>query len=215
MSRLRWKKRLGNLPQAALDSYVLNLSQEKLLDWEQWTEGFNHIELEVGCGKGRFLIDAAMEHSDTLFIGIEPYHTLILYVLEQILDEKLENVSLLEGRIEAALAEFIPSNSLDAAHIYFPDPWPKARHAKRQVVSQEFLSDMAKALKTDAPLHLATDVKAYYDEMAQLLAAHPAYAIQDAWDLKSRPSKCFTHFDAKAREKGSNVYFIESQKQGQ
>ena len=80
------------------------------------------------------------------------------------------------------------------------------------MVKPAFLDALSHSLKAGATWHFATDVQAYYQQALELLQAHADYTVQKTWDLASKPSASFTHFDAKAREKGSNVYFIQGEK---
>ena len=113
----------------------------------------NPIHIEVGMGKGRFLMDMARLHPERNFIGIEMYDSVLLRALQkrEELEEQGESFSnLVFIRVDARLLpEIFEKDEVDGIYLNFSDPWPKARHAKRRLTSREFLARYEQVLKKD------------------------------------------------------------------
>lgn len=106
----------------------------------KWNEIFNNdnpIEIEIGMGKGDFIIGMAKKHPDVNFIGIEMYDSVIVRAVQKIEDEKINNLRLI--RMDAGDIENIFKREIDKIYLNFSDPWPKERHAKRRLTSHNFL----------------------------------------------------------------------------
>lgn len=117
---------------------------------------YKEIILEIGFGDGGHLAAQALRNKDSGFIGSEIYINGIASLLKKISDEKIENIKVFREDARIFL-EKIPDESLDKIFILFPDPWPKAKHHKRRLVSQGTLELLHKKLKAGGFLRLATD----------------------------------------------------------
>ncbi len=139
-----------------------------------------HIYLEIGFGGGEHLVYQAAEHRDVGIIGCEPYINGIAELLKNIESHKLENVRIYPGDARL-LIEKLPDASLDRIFILYPDPWPKARHHKRRLISKDFLGSLARIMKPGAELRLATDHADYCTWMLEQLLPHSDFS----WTAKS------------------------------
>lgn len=133
------------------------------------------VWLEIGFGAGEHLAYQATAHPDCGFIGSEVFEPGIAHLLTEIKDRPLANVRLFIDDARLVLAALAPQ-SLGRAFILHPDPWPKERHKKRRIVSQETLDHLAVALRDGAELRIATDDADYGEWIAERLAAHPDFA---------------------------------------
>ncbi len=138
--------------------------------------------IEIGFGAGEHLAWQAAHRPDRGFIGCEPYINGVARCLGLIERGNLSNVRIHDNDARFVLAA-LPANSLDAAYILFPDPWPKSRHHKRRIVSRPTLDRLALLMKPGAELRLATDDPSYLPWMIEHACCHPAFA----W-LAARPS---------------------------
>ena len=133
----------------------------------RWAEIFgneNPIHIEVGMGKGRFLMDMAVLHPEINYVGIEMYDSVLLRAVQK--REKLETEikNLFFIRMDARqLPEVFAEGEVDRIYLNFSDPWPKDRHAKRRLTSHEFLARYEKILKKDGTLEFKTDNKDLFD----------------------------------------------------
>jgi len=124
--------------------------------------------LEIGFGGGEHLTGQAARHADTGYLGVEPFINGVAKALTQIDEAGLENVRLFEGDARDVM-ERMPDQCLDRIFLLFPDPWPKARHAKRRFVQDETAAEFVRLLKPGGSLRVATDVKAYADHALWIL----------------------------------------------
>ena len=166
------------------------------------------IELEIGSGKGLFLIRAAKENPNRTFIGMELATKYAREAQEKLEKENSTNAVFLACDAVALMAQDVPDSSVVAVHVYFPDPWWKARHRKRRVLSDEFLRHAGRALVTGGELHVWTDVEEYFREALDAAATTGLYATprkeeagEPRHDLDYR-----THFERRTRLAGDPVW---------
>ncbi|MGD2094410.1 MAG: tRNA (guanosine(46)-N7)-methyltransferase TrmB [Phycisphaerales bacterium] len=129
------------------------------------------VHIEVGSGKGTFLLNQARAQQDDNFLGIEWARKYFRFAVDRIGRWGLTNVRII--RIDAAvfLADFVPDSSVDFFHIYFPDPWPKKRHHKRRLICPANLEHLIRCLKTAGQIRIATDHSDYFEQIKMVLAA--------------------------------------------
>lgn len=139
---------------------VAHWAQKSIEDFYNFKSDFKKIKLEVGFGSARHLLYRANEERDTLFIGIEIHTPSINQLLTQINLQELDNIWVVnyDARL---LLEMLPSNILDTIYVHFPVPWDKKPH--RRVISDFFINEALRALKSGAILELRTDSQNYYE----------------------------------------------------
>lgn len=133
------------------------------------------VELEIGCGKGRFLMAAAARWPERDFLAIEYVGALVRKVRDKAVRAGLTNVRLLNGDAKEIFEKRLPPASLSRVHVYFPDPWPKRRHAKNRLFAPPFPDLLARALAPRGELLLATDHDPYFREAVARLALHGGF----------------------------------------
>lgn len=154
------------------------LTREVLATWaiDAWFPRHAPLEVEVGSGKGMFLRTFGAKHPERNFLGIEVAFQYARYAAYRAAQSGLENVRAANGDAVAIFAEVIPSSTLSAVHVYFPDPWWKARHKKRRVLCDTFLKSVERVLLPGGVLHFWTDVEEYYHTTLELIAAETKLA---------------------------------------
>ena len=131
------------------------------------------VEVEIGSGKGSFLVAESEVRPDTLFLGVERARRYWLYAADRLRRRERPNARIVRGDARDAL-EAMPEGSVSGLHLYFPDPWPKRRHAHRRLLIQpEFLAACERVLAAGAPLRVVTDDPGYFDQIEAALAARP------------------------------------------
>ena len=140
--------------------------------------GAGPCEVEIGCGNGHFLSSYAASRPGTLLIGIDIKAKRCRRAREKAEKRGLANVQILHGTAEGFLHD-LPPCSVDAFHIYFPDPWPKSRHRKRRFFTMETLATMHSRLRGDGRVYFGTDFFDYYLQAKVLLALHGGFRISD------------------------------------
>jgi tRNA (guanine-N7-)-methyltransferase len=131
------------------------------------------LVVDVGFGRGEFLIDAAQKEPQRAFVGIERCFKRTLKMARRLARLGIGNIRLVESTAQMGIPELFAPQSIECAWINFPDPWPKDRHAARRLVQAPFLRDLASRLAVGGVLHLATDDAAYAAQMAEVLAGEP------------------------------------------
>lgn len=163
--------RLRNIPGAKeeiIDSpYVINEPKELKGRWAERFGNKNPIKIEVGMGKGRFLMDLARQNPDINYVGIEMYDSVLLRALqkrEELAAEGQELSNLFFIREDARLLpEIFAEEEVAGIYLNFSDPWPKARHEKRRLTSRVFLERYTKILARDGVLEFKTDNRGLFD----------------------------------------------------
>lgn len=131
--------------------------------------GRRPVELEIGCGKGRFLLAAAGQWPERDFLAGEHAKSLVFKVAKRALRQERQNVRLLAGDAKALVRALAPG-SLSRVHVYCPDPWPKRRHAKHRLFAPPFPDELARALAPGGELLFTTDHDPYFREVVARLA---------------------------------------------
>jgi len=174
------------------------------------------LEVEVGSGKGLFLASAAAGNPDHNFLGIEVARKYALHAASRIATRGLHNACLVHGDALAIFRELLPDASLAAVHVYFPDPWWKARHRKRRVMNDKFLKDVERTLLPGGILHFWTDVQEYFETTLALIPA--ATRLIGPLEVPERMAQhdldYRTHFERRMRLSGEPVYRTEFRKTG-
>jgi len=147
------------------------LSEDGRIDFVRIFGRPGPVHIEIGTGKGTFLLNQARAHPDDNFLGIEWARKYYRCAVDRIGRWGLTNVRIIRTDAAAFLADFIPDNSVDCFHIYFPDPWPKKRHHKRRFICPANLEHLIRCLKTGGQLRIATDHADYFEQIKTVLAA--------------------------------------------
>lgn len=163
--------RLRNIPRA--DEYIENHSktineiQMKLLknNWLKVFENNSPIHIEIGMGKGQFIINLAKQNPQNNYIGIERYSSVLLRALEKYDTEEFKGVDNIRFICMDAkeIEEVFGKQEIDKIYLNFSDPWPKARHAKRRLPSKEFLARYDVILNKKGSVEFKTDNRELFD----------------------------------------------------
>jgi len=125
------------------------------------------VIMEIGFGMGEATAQIAAADTTTGYLAVEVHRPGIGKLLLRVEELQLKNVRTIEGDAFEVFEQMIVDNSLDGVHLFFPDPWPKARHFKRRIVNQEFIAAVAAKLKPGAFFHIATDWQPYAEWIAE------------------------------------------------
>ena len=131
-------------------------------------QGAFHIE--IGAGKGTFLLNQARALPDDNFLGIEWARKFYRYAVDRIGRWGLKNVRIIRTDAAAFIAGSVPDESVDIFHIYFPDPWPKKRHHKRRFICSANLEHLIRCLKKSGQIRIATDHDEYFEQIKAVLS---------------------------------------------
>jgi tRNA (guanine-N7-)-methyltransferase len=202
-------RRGRRLPLEELAPYLLDVPTPPApLAWPAVFGNDNPVELEVGFGKGLFLLTAAQALPAVNFVGVEIVRKYQLFAATRLAIRGLRNVRLACADARLFLRDCIPSGSLRAVHVYFPDPWWKTRHRKRRVFTAEFAAQCQRVLRPGGRLHVVTDVEEYYQVIGGLVAANSRLRPLPPPDPKAPAHDLdyLTNFERKFRKEGRPIY---------
>ncbi len=168
------------------------------------------IELEIGCGKGGFLLRRARECSDRGFIGLEWANKFFKYAADRMARWGVNNVRIMRADAHHMFIHQMTPGCLAALHVYHPDPWPKKRHHKRRLISEQFVEHAVAALQSGARWAIQTDHAEYYEwirervdpraELTEIAYDDPGFGIVD--------EEAGTNFEIKYLREGRPIYRV-------
>lgn len=165
--------------------------------------------LEIGFGRGEFLLDLAERAPGVAHVGVEVSWKRVLKMARRLARSELANVRLLHGLGQQVVAEAIAPGSLEAVWINFSDPWPKKRHHGRRLVQAPLVAALAERLCPGGLLHVATDDPGYAEHIDAVLAAEPrlANAFAPARWRPEVPGRTPTAYEREWRAEGRPLHF--------
>jgi tRNA (guanine-N7-)-methyltransferase len=196
----------------------IGLDSDKLprpLDWDALFGNANPVELEIGIGKGTFLTEQARARPEVNFFGIEWARWFWRYASDRLRRHNCNNARTVRAEANFFLTEFVPSDSISVLHIYFPDPWPKARHHKRRLIQPPFLKLVERTLTPGGRLQVVTDHQGYFEENIEPAIRGSSLAIVDYNRPGSAGEGEFvgTNFERKYAREGRPFYALAAVKQ--
>lgn len=162
--------------------------------------------LEIGCGTGTSTLAMAQQEPDLDVIAVEVYRRGLAQLLSGIDREAVDNIRLIRGDGVDVLEQLLPPGSLTGVRVFFPDPWPKARHHKRRLLQPATLALIADRLRPGGVLHAATDHAGYAAQIAEVGDAEPRLRrARPGEELPISTDRPITKYETKARHAGSAV----------
>ena len=160
------------------------------------------VIMEIGTGMGESTALIARDHPDDGFFGVELHRPGLGALLARINELGLTNLRLVEEDARVLLAKYTPDHSLDAIHLYFPDPWPKTKHNKRRIVQDDLLPVLAQKLVPGGYIHIATDWLPYAVWIQEVFDRSPLFT----GGVIERPDfRPITKFEGQGLRKGHVV----------
>lgn len=162
--------------------------------------------LEIGSGMGEATVTIAQQHPKNDYLAIEVHTPGVGSLLSQIKILELTNLRIIQHDAIEVLQHMLPAESFDGVHIFFPDPWPKARHHKRRLIQPVFISLLCKHLRSGGYIHVATDWKDYAEQILFVLS-NEALLTNTTIDYAVRPQyRPLTKFEQRGLRLGHNVW---------
>jgi tRNA (guanine-N7-)-methyltransferase len=192
-----------------LAPYLLEIPDAEVpLSWPAIFGNDHPIEIEIGFAKGLFLLTASAAQPETNFLGIEIARKYQLYTATRLAKRARHNVRLVCGDARPLLHAAVPAGSVQAIHVYFPDPWWKKRHLKRRLFTAEFAAACEHVLRPGGHLHVVTDVADYHQLVRDLVAAATQLVELPAADpgTPAHDLDYLTNFERKFRKEGRAIF---------
>ena len=205
--RLRHIK--GAEEEIAESPYVVQDPQSLKGRWHEFFGNDNPIRIEVGMGKGKFIMELAQMNPDINYVGIERYSSVLLRGLQKRAELELSNIYFM--RIDALeLTEVFAENEVERIYLNFSDPWPKDRHAKRRLTSKEFFARYNVILKADGRVEFKTDNRPLFDFSVESVKEAGWKLDAVTYDLHHDEELCqgnvMTEYEEKFSSKGNPIH---------
>lgn len=208
--------RLRNKPwaQDKLDAHPEYVPQEAEQFRGKWQTRFEKVQplhIEVGSGKGRFIVEMAKAHPEINYISIEIQTSVIVSVLELQLEAQLPNLQILhaDGR---NLNQYFEPGEVSRIYLNFSDPWPKKRHEKRRLTSADFIKQYEEILVADGEIHFKTDNQGLFEYTLYSFSQY-GIKLKQVWlDLHHSDfeGNIMTEYEEKFSSKGNRIYRLEA-----
>ena len=209
---MRLKNIKGASEKILLGKYFINNPSEYKGKWHKLFNNNNPIYVEIGMGKGNFIIKNALNNPNINYIGIEMYDSVILRAVEKTNELELNNLYLV--RMDARLIEDIFDKEIDLIYLNFSDPWPKDRHAKRRLTSPRFLERYDKIFKGTKKIIMKTDNNPLFDYSLETLKEYGYILSNVTRDLhKDKDNIITTEYEDKFTSKGIKINYLEGVKE--
>ena len=191
--------------------YFINNPNEYKGKWHKLFNNNNPVYIEIGMGKGNFIIKNAIENPNINYIGIEMYDSVILRAVEKTNELELNNLYLI--RTDARLIEDVFDKEIDLIYLNFSDPWPKERHAKRRLTSTRFLARYDNIFRGDNHIIMKTDNLDLFNYSVDSLKEY-GYTINEiSNDLhKEKDNIITTEYEDKFTSKGMKINYFAASK---
>ena len=195
-------------------TYYLDNPKDYRGKWKELFGNNNPIYIEIGMGKGNFIIENAKEFPNINFIGIEKYDSVIVRAIQKSNDLELDNLKIV--RIDARFIEELFDKEVDKIYLNFSDPWPKDRHYKRRLTSYVFLEKYDKIFKNNkCNIEMKTDNIDLFNFSVESLKEHGYQIIYKTNDLhKECIPNIMTEYEEKFSNKGIKINKLVATKEG-
>ena len=196
-------------PSVNVDKHLSFVSElEKPFDPQSLFEKPQPLELEIGSGKGHFVLQHSQKNPDRHYLGNEIAKKYARFGAYRLAKHGVPNGHILSGDGLLFFKEFLPDQCADDVHVYFPDPWWKERHRRRRVMQPSFVSDVDRVLVSGGRLHFWTDVEQYFDETINLVADCSNFSEPKPVEpnVPEHDMDYQTHFERRMRMNAHDVY---------
>lgn len=191
----------------ASSPYVIQEPETRRGNWNQVFCNSNPIEIEVGMGKGRFIMELAQTHPDINYIGIERYSSVLLRGLEKRSQLELDNIYFM--CIDAkTLPDIFAPGEVSRIYLNFSDPWPKDRHAKRRLTSPAFMGVYGRILAPGGTVEFKTDNRELFEYSLESIPASGWNILAHTFDLHGNPmaeGNVMTEYEMKFAGEGKPI----------
>ncbi len=140
-------------------------------NFQDYFDSEQPLEVDLGAGKGRFILARAAKHPDINFLGIERKLVRVRKIEKKAYRDGTHNIRLLRLEGQYSVQYLFPDASVSTYYIFYPDPWPKAKHHKNRLMKADFVDQLHRTLQTGGKIHFSSDHLPYYDEVKELMDA--------------------------------------------
>ena len=192
--------------------YIVQSPEDYKNDWHKVFNNSNSIYIEIGMGKGDFILENAIRYPNINFIGIEKYDSIIALAIKKIEKYDLDNLRLI--RMDALNIDNVFNKEIDKIYLNFSDPWPKERHAKRRLTSNVFLEKYNKLFINKPIVEFKTDNRSLF-EYSLVSFNNAGYIIKEiSLDLhnSTKDDNIMTEYEQKFSRNNNCIYYVKVEK---
>lgn len=204
--RLRHKPHA--IPKMQESDYIIFEAKDHKGKWQEIFKNENEIELEIGAGKGDFIVNKAERNPDVNYLALEMNTNAFVSACEKIEEEELTNVFGIVGKAEELLDMF-EDNEISKIYLNFSTPWPKKRHNKRRLSHENFLKLYEKICKPEAELELKTDNEEFFDASLLYMEDFDMKILEVDRNLSEKNS-IVTEYERKFRNKNMPIFYLKA-----
>lgn len=165
------------------------------------------LEIEIGVGKGTFMLARATQRPEINFLGIEYAAPYAKYTADRIHRAGLTNAKMLHADADRFFKKLLPDECAFRVHLYFPDPWPKRKHNRRRILQPAFLQHVRRVLKPGGQFLIVTDHREYFEHMLKVITDAEGFARTNFPTLLDSDAHIVgTNFEKKYVQQGRNFY---------
>ena len=201
---MRLRNVKGSREQIAANEYTIKDAEQIKGQWKDYFQDGKPIQLEIGMGKGKFLMQLAEKNPQIHYIGIEKYSSVLLRAIQKMEEDELPNLKFIRMDAED-IDKVFGKGEVDRIYLNFSDPWPKDRHAKRRLPSRQFLARYDVILKKEGTLEFKTDNRPLFDFAVEELEPAGWQAKVITYDLHSDASLMEGNVMTEYEEKFSSI----------
>lgn len=205
---MRLRNITGSREVIADSQYVIHDPEQYKGNMRELFGNNNPLHIEIGMGKGRFIMDLAALHPEINYIGIEKYSSVLLRAIQKMEVNELPNIKFIRMDAEDIM-EVFGEGEVDRIYLNFSDPWPKDRHAKRRLPSKEFLARYDMILKKEGRIEFKTDNRDLFDFALEQLLLAGWDADKVTFDLHNdaemNEGNIMTEYEEKFSSKGNPI----------
>lgn len=194
-------------------NYYISEPEKNKGKWQEIFGNQNEIHIEIGMGKGKFIIGMALANPNVNYIGIEKYDSVLVKAVKSLEEmETVPNLKLL--LLDAEKIEDVFENEVSRIYLNFSDPWPKSKHAKRRLTSHVFLEKYDKILKDSKEIYQKTDNREFFDFSCESLKAFGYELEEVTYDLEAQndASNITTEYEEKFQNRGIKINRLKAHK---
>jgi len=197
---MRLKNVKGAKEKIEVSKYIINKNEFK---------NDNPIHIEIGMGKGKFIIEKALNNKDINFIGIEKFDSVIVRALEKVEDQNIPNLKFM--RFDALNIDQVFDKEIDTIYLNFSDPWPKNRHVDRRLTSPIFLEKYKKISKNNTHIIMKTDNRKLFEYSLEMFSLNNFEIKKISLNLHQDDveDNIMTEYEMKFSQKGDIIYMVE------
>lgn len=206
---MRLRNVSGSREVISTSRFVVQNPKEQKNKWGELFGNSHPLYIEIGMGKGRFIMDMARLHPEINYVGIEKYSSVLIRGIQKMETEELPNLYFIRMDAEE-ITEVFGKGEVEKIYLNFSDPWPKDRHAKRRLPSYEFLSRYNEILSKEGNLEFKTDNKELFTFALEQLEPAGWHLDKVTYDLHNdkvmMEGNVMTEYEEKFSSKGNPIY---------